>query len=83
MIVNVLFRSFWPISVETARVVPSKEVDFMQPGNANNQDIEKHLKVAHDKIVQAQQTLDNRELNEQRLLEQALDAVNKARQSIG
>ncbi len=36
------------------------------------------LRVAHDKIMQAQQKIDNRDLNEQRLLEEALDAVNQA-----
>ena len=42
-----------------------------------------HLKTAHNKLMQAQQTLDNRELNEQKLLEEALDAVNQAQQALG
>ena len=42
------------------------------------QSINSYLRTAHDKLMQAQQKIDNRELNEQRLLEQALDAVNQA-----
>ena len=45
--------------------------------------IEDCLKTAHDKIMQAQQKIDNRDLNEQRLLEQALDAINQAQSLIG
>ncbi len=44
--------------------------------------IHDYLKTAHDKIMQAQQKIDNRDLNEQRLLEQALDAINQAQMSI-
>jgi exonuclease VII small subunit len=50
--------------------------------NNNLQDAENYLKVAHQKLMQAQQKIDNRELNEQLVLEQALDAVNKAQQAI-
>lgn len=44
----------------------------------NIHEIEAHLRTAHDKLMQAQQTLDNRDLNEQKLLEEALDSVNQA-----
>jgi hypothetical protein len=44
----------------------------------NMHEIEAHLRTAHDRLMQAQQTLDNRDLNEQKLLEEALDAVNNA-----
>lgn len=54
----------------------------MQPGNSNIQTLADDLDEAHNKLMQVQQTLDNRELNEQRLLEQALDAVNRARQTV-
>jgi hypothetical protein len=54
----------------------------MQPGNSNMQTLVDDLDEAHNKLMQVQQTLDNRELNEQRLLEQALDAVNRARQTV-
>lgn len=54
------------------------QVDSLKLQNARS-----HLKVAHDKLMQAQQKVDNREMNEQLLLAQALDAVNKAQQEIG
>jgi hypothetical protein len=44
--------------------------------------VERELKTAHQIITQAQQKLDNRELNEQLLLEKALDAVNRAQMSL-
>lgn len=44
--------------------------------------IEAQLRIAHDKIMQAQQKIDNEDLQEQRLLEQALDAIDSARTSL-
>ena len=41
-----------------------------------------HLRIAHDKLMQAQQTANNRDLHEQMLLEQALDAVNSAQMAL-
>ncbi len=55
----------------------------MKPDNTTGQNIHDYLKTAHDKIMQAQQKIDNRDLNEQRLLEQALDAINQAQMAIG
>lgn len=50
--------------------------------NRKTHELEGYLRTAHDKLMQAQQTLDNRELNEQKLLEEALDAVNRAQTTI-
>jgi hypothetical protein len=44
--------------------------------------IKEYLELAHDKLFEAQRELDNRDLNEQKLLEHALDAVNRARQAL-
>lgn len=56
-----------------------KEMYKMPLENSNKlQNAHKQLRVAHDKLMQAQQKIDNREINEQLLLEQALDAVNNA-----
>jgi flagellar hook-basal body complex protein FliE len=52
----------------------------MQPGTQSG--IGDYLRTAHDKLMQAQQKISNLELNEQKLLEEALDAVNKAQQSL-
>ena len=52
------------------------------PDNRKMHEIEGCLRTAHDKLMQAQQTLDNGQLNEQKLLEEALDAVNQAQQTI-
>lgn len=47
-----------------------------------HEDLMSHLRIAHDKIMQVQQKVDNRELNEQRLLEEALDAINNAAMAV-
>jgi hypothetical protein len=54
----------------------------MQPNNINLQDAENNLRIAHDKLMQVQQTLDNRDLREQKLLGEALDAVNRVQKAI-
>lgn len=54
----------------------------MQTNGNNIQNIQSNLRTAHDKLMQAQQKIDNRDLNEQRLLEEALDAVNNAQQAL-
>ena len=40
------------------------------------------LRIAHDKLMQAQQKIDNADLGEQKLLQQALDAVNAAQMAL-
>lgn len=54
----------------------------MQLNNVNLQDVAKDLRAAHDKLMQVQQTLDNRDLKEQKLLGEALDAVNRAQKAV-
>lgn len=49
----------------------------------DTKEVKSYLRTAHDKLMQVQQTLDNRDLNEQKLLEEALDAVNQAMETLG
>lgn len=52
------------------------------PDNRKMHEIEGCLRTAHDKLMQAQQTMDNRDLNAQKLMEEALDSVNDAQKLI-
>ncbi len=47
-----------------------------------SQAMQSQLRIAHDKLMQAQQKIDNADLAEQKLLQQALDAVNAAQTAL-